>query len=142
MLQVPDLPAQRWLRGVEPSLSRLRHAAHFGDGDEIPKMSQLHCARMPVRHVLSLQSLFRACQESLALKPQPALCRPSRHRAGAARVGYPYAVSHTSQELITMDKPVILITGALTGIGRATAVAFSKKGASVVVAGRRDKAGK
>src|SRR6478609_3043050 len=41
-----------------------------------------------------------------------------------------------------MDKPVVLITGALTGIGRATAVAFAKKGATVVVAGRRDEAGK
>jgi NAD(P)-dependent dehydrogenase (short-subunit alcohol dehydrogenase family) len=41
-----------------------------------------------------------------------------------------------------MDKPVVLITGALTGIGRATAVAFAKKGASVVVAGRRDEAGR
>jgi NAD(P)-dependent dehydrogenase (short-subunit alcohol dehydrogenase family) len=41
-----------------------------------------------------------------------------------------------------MDKPVILITGALTGIGRATAVAFAKKGATLVVAGRRDEAGK
>src|SRR6478752_4882806 len=41
-----------------------------------------------------------------------------------------------------MDKPVILITGALTGIGRATAVAFAKKGAKVVVSGRRDEAGK
>jgi NAD(P)-dependent dehydrogenase (short-subunit alcohol dehydrogenase family) len=40
-----------------------------------------------------------------------------------------------------MEKPVILITGALTGIGRATAVAFAKKGAKVVVAGRRDEAG-
>src|ERR1700732_2760922 len=40
-----------------------------------------------------------------------------------------------------MDKPVVLITGALTGIGRATAVAFAKKGAKVVVAGRRDEAG-
>jgi NAD(P)-dependent dehydrogenase (short-subunit alcohol dehydrogenase family) len=40
-----------------------------------------------------------------------------------------------------VDKPVILITGALTGIGRAAAVAFAKKGASVVVAGRRDEAG-
>jgi NAD(P)-dependent dehydrogenase (short-subunit alcohol dehydrogenase family) len=40
-----------------------------------------------------------------------------------------------------MDKPVVLITGALTGIGRATAVAFAKKGANVVVAGRRDDAG-
>jgi NAD(P)-dependent dehydrogenase (short-subunit alcohol dehydrogenase family) len=41
-----------------------------------------------------------------------------------------------------MDKPVILITGGLTGIGRASAVAFAKKGAEVVVAGRHDEAGK
>jgi NAD(P)-dependent dehydrogenase (short-subunit alcohol dehydrogenase family) len=34
-----------------------------------------------------------------------------------------------------------LITGALTGIGRAAAVAFAKKGAQVVVSGRRDEAG-
>lgn len=41
-----------------------------------------------------------------------------------------------------MNKPVILITGALTGIGRATAVAFARKGATVVVSGRHDEAGK
>jgi NAD(P)-dependent dehydrogenase (short-subunit alcohol dehydrogenase family) len=40
-----------------------------------------------------------------------------------------------------MSNPVVLITGALTGIGRATAVAFARKGANVVVAGRRDEAG-
>src|SRR3977135_662228 len=41
-----------------------------------------------------------------------------------------------------MSNPVVLITGALTGIGRRAAVAFAKKGAKVVVAGRRDEAGK
>ncbi len=41
-----------------------------------------------------------------------------------------------------MDKPVVLITGALSGIGRATAIAFAKNGATVVVSGRRDEAGK
>jgi NAD(P)-dependent dehydrogenase (short-subunit alcohol dehydrogenase family) len=37
--------------------------------------------------------------------------------------------------------PVVLITGALTGIGRATALAFAHEGACVVVSGRRDEAG-
>src|SRR6202022_2206581 len=41
-----------------------------------------------------------------------------------------------------MNNPVVLITGALTGIGRAAAVAFAKKGANLVIAGRRDEAGK
>ena len=40
-----------------------------------------------------------------------------------------------------MNSQVVLITGALTGIGRATAIAFAKEGARVVVSGRRDEAG-
>jgi NAD(P)-dependent dehydrogenase (short-subunit alcohol dehydrogenase family) len=41
-----------------------------------------------------------------------------------------------------MNNPVVLITGALTGIGRATAIAFAKEGARIVVAGRREAEGK
>jgi len=40
-----------------------------------------------------------------------------------------------------MKNKVILITGALTGIGRATALAFAREGAHLVVCGRRDDVG-
>ena len=40
-----------------------------------------------------------------------------------------------------MNSPVVLITGALTGIGHATALAFARDGARVVVSGRHDKEG-
>jgi NAD(P)-dependent dehydrogenase (short-subunit alcohol dehydrogenase family) len=40
-----------------------------------------------------------------------------------------------------MTKPVVLITGALAGIGRATAFAYAREGAKIVVSGRRDEVG-
>ena len=40
-----------------------------------------------------------------------------------------------------MSTPVVLITGALSGIGRAAALAFAKEGARLVVAGRHEDAG-
>src|ERR1700730_882503 len=90
----------------------------------------------------SLQSLFAGRQRSLhgfqrkhlrmVLVSKSRSHRPDRCSAGRA------ANLRGSQ----MSNPVVLITGALTGIGRAAAVAFAKKGAKVVVAGRRDGAGK
>ena len=41
-----------------------------------------------------------------------------------------------------MNTRTVLITGALTGIGRATALAFAREGASMVVSGRHDDKGK
>jgi NAD(P)-dependent dehydrogenase (short-subunit alcohol dehydrogenase family) len=40
-----------------------------------------------------------------------------------------------------MSKPVVLITGALTGIGRATALAFAADGSRIVVSGRHEDKG-
>ena len=46
------------------------------------------------------------------------------------------------KEAVAMSSPVVLITGALTGIGRATALAFAHEGARVVVSGRHDDEGR
>src|SRR5260221_13513227 len=40
-----------------------------------------------------------------------------------------------------MSTQVVLITGALTGIGRAAALAFAKEGSRIVVSGRHEEAG-
>ena len=40
-----------------------------------------------------------------------------------------------------MSTPVVLITGALTGIGRAAAFAFAREGNRVVVSGRHEDVG-
>ena len=49
--------------------------------------------------------------------------------------------SHTSHVMsrrsLVLNSPVVLVTGALTGIGRATALAFATAGARVAVSGRR-----
>jgi NAD(P)-dependent dehydrogenase (short-subunit alcohol dehydrogenase family) len=54
---------------------------------------------------------------------------------------FPGAAAKLKTRSSAMSKPVVLITGALTGIGRATAFAFAQEGSRVVISGRRDDAG-
>jgi NAD(P)-dependent dehydrogenase (short-subunit alcohol dehydrogenase family) len=49
------------------------------------------------------------------------------------RRNYPFPANMTTSSTF----PVVLITGAITGIGRATALAFAREGAKLVVSGRR-----
>src|SRR4051794_23451990 len=77
----------------------------------------------------SLQSLSWRRQD----RPDPVA---SAHRAMPRQQAGPRA------RIRNMSTQVVLVTGGLTGIGRAAAVAFAKQGAKVVVAGRRDEAGK
>jgi NAD(P)-dependent dehydrogenase (short-subunit alcohol dehydrogenase family) len=69
------------------------------------------------------------------------LSRWRNHCPDSRRQPLPSAGGHAWKDW-TMSNQVVLITGGLSGIGRAAAVAFARKGAKVVVAGRRDDAGK
>src|SRR5436305_4159557 len=62
--------------------------------------------------------------------------RKARERLHPAALG----ASHIGRSG-AMDTPVVLITGALTGIGRAAALAFAQEGHRIVVAGRHETAG-
>jgi NAD(P)-dependent dehydrogenase (short-subunit alcohol dehydrogenase family) len=42
---------------------------------------------------------------------------------------------------VTFNNKVALVTGATSGIGRATAIAFAESGAKVALAGRREEEG-
>src|SRR5277367_2116124 len=72
---------------------------------------------------------------------------PSNEVIRVTRSWLSWLVSHAQPAWVeinggsAMSSPVVLITGALTGIGRATAFAFAQEGARVVVSGRRDDAG-
>src|SRR5216684_7914480 len=73
---------------------------------------------------------------------------PTTKPAGTRRIAQALGVnpqarlsSNTSLQEKLHDHPVVLITGALTGIGRATALAFAQEGARIVVSGRRDQEG-
>src|SRR5882672_6221701 len=101
---------------MEPALGGGRETAFLDHGHEIMQMPQLHSRSMPARYATSLQSLFQEGTTSLDWRPW--------NRRSA------------------MNDRVVLITGALTGIGRATALAFARDGARLVVSGRREVEGK
>src|SRR5271156_21511 len=73
---------------------------------------------------------------------------PSNEVIRVTRSWLSWLVSHAQPAWVKinggsdMSSPVVLITGALTGIGRATAFAFATEGARVVVSGRHEQEGK
>src|SRR4051794_27182825 len=83
-----------------------------------------------------LQSLFRTRYGHLAKSPlatDSASPRPGRSasRTSRSRVWWRHL----------MNKHVVLVTGALTGIGRAAALGFARAGNTVIISGRHGAAG-
>jgi NAD(P)-dependent dehydrogenase (short-subunit alcohol dehydrogenase family) len=118
LFQVPDLAAERGLRSVQAPLGCQGHAAFLGDRYQVAKMPQLHALSHACEVWRPAYKVFCAC----AMRPQIGVMRK------VGRYG-------------TMSSSVVLVTGALTGIGRATALAFAKDGARLIVSGRHDDAG-
>src|SRR5580700_1560665 len=90
---------------------------------------------MPLRYGVELTKSF-SC---LPMRPRSGVERRFRRRAGS--VDHDGAILRRYRGKTPMSNQVVLVTGALTGIGRATALAFARAGAQVVVSGRRDAAG-
>src|SRR6266516_6811953 len=86
---------------------------------------------MPPRYGTSLQSIGEPRHQYLAFNI-------GRHVNGLHSAGLRAKQIGRSN---AMGTPVVLITGALTGIGRAAARAFAREGHRTVVAGRHEEAG-
>src|SRR5216684_5831650 len=92
---------------------------------------------------LYLQSLWRGRQGCLLAPQRKRSWETPMGLLSASRRGDPYSAGRAIDcEDHKMSNPVVLITGALTGIGRATALAFAKDGAQIVASGRREAEGK
>jgi NAD(P)-dependent dehydrogenase (short-subunit alcohol dehydrogenase family) len=90
---------------------------------------------MLVRYVWNYGPIFKR-SETLILEPTPR----STSLLFTDRSGGSVSKPHFIKE-ITMSPSVVLITGALTGIGHAAALSFAKAGHRVVVSGRKPDAG-
>jgi NAD(P)-dependent dehydrogenase (short-subunit alcohol dehydrogenase family) len=92
----------------------------------------------------SLQSLGQQRHRTLDMRPDSSDAERRHYLVTTGQIHDSPAPSGAGHRLRskTMKKPVVLITGALTGIGRATAIAFAKDGARLVVSGRRETEGK
>src|SRR5258708_6145329 len=88
--------------------------------------------------VPSLQSLFKERQK---IPDWPQESGASSLESRPARSFEPSGEGGLARGIWIMSKPVVLIPGALRGIGRATAVAFATEGARLVVSGRHEEAG-
>src|SRR5437867_6162191 len=88
-----------------------------------------------------LQSLFQGRQENPNLRRRTDHWTAIMPQASSFRRCGGASTTPRAWRSDNMNTPVVLITGALTGIGRATALAFAEHGSRIVVSGRHEEAG-
>ena len=117
--EVADLPAQRWLRGMQPPFGGIGQAAFLGNGNEIAQVAQLH-GPYPylIKYGLSIRSL------GFPGKRSPPSCPKTMHGASSRT---------RTKTMTTLANKTALVTGASRGMGRATALALGAAGARVIV---------
>src|SRR5207248_324350 len=77
----------------------------------------------------------------MPVRYDPDTTKSFSERRGKPKSGGAATARSSVPRSIAMKYPVVLITGALTGIGRAAALAFAAEGSRIVVSGRREEAG-
>src|SRR2546427_4111290 len=131
VLKVPDLTPEGRLRRVQPLLSGHRETTLLGDSNEIPEMPQLH----NVSHASEVW--HQPTKYTRVALPE----RSQQHQKACERLHSAALRASQIERSDDMGTPVVLITGALTGIGRAAARAFAGEGHRIVVAGRHEPPG-
>jgi NAD(P)-dependent dehydrogenase (short-subunit alcohol dehydrogenase family) len=113
--------------------NRLREFFNLSPGFTVARGG--HRSRVPIA-----SSVAVPCRVGQAINA----ARSSINLRDSHRYGYRHDAFrrrlHNQGEI--MASSVVLITGALTGIGRATASAFARQGARLIVSGRHDDAGR
>ena len=104
---------------------------------ESAKSTDINVRRNRLFWRMKMASTYRTVEASAAGR---IVARQRLSKRGAAKTKGPVAWLRDKRGEMRRS-PVVLITGALTGIGRAAAMIFAQEGAQIVVSGRRDKEG-
>src|ERR1700744_6294838 len=106
IFEIADLPAQRWLRRVQPALGGDRQTALLGNRYEISDVAQLH--------------RLTPCLQGMELNQQSLFARINGRLSHMPSAWHSAIASIRSSIMTSLSGKTALVTGASRGIGRAS----------------------